>query len=127
MSLTQSRREPSSTHSKTCRWRSWLDSAAREWAERNLTHVKVESAFAVYIRDGGSYQLKHRVLDLRIQADRDYLLGRGFVWAVIYPHGEKCGKLISAHKGEYGVKHVLKTFVGSNQVEVVKIAEFRDA
>jgi hypothetical protein len=92
-----------------------------------LTHVKVESAFAVYIRDGGSYQLKHRVLDLRIQADRDYLLGRGFVWAVIYPHGEKRGKLVSAHKGEYGVKHVLKTFVGSNQVEVVKIAEFRDA
>src|SRR5271166_4015714 len=23
VSLTQSRREPSSTHSKTCRWRSW--------------------------------------------------------------------------------------------------------
>ncbi len=50
---------------------------------------------------------KRRIYDLNKPEDRVYLLKRGFVWAVIYPHGEKRGKLISAHRDEKGVKFIL--------------------
>ena len=56
--------------------------------------------------------------------DRAYLLKRGFVWAVIYPHVEKRGKLISAHRDEKGVKFTLHYLRG--KVDVVKIAEYPD-
>jgi hypothetical protein len=51
------------------------------------------------------------------------LLQRGFVWAVIYPHGERRGKVISAHKEEKGVKFALR-YLRNVKVDVVKIAEY---
>ena len=51
------------------------------------------------------------------------MLKRGFVWAVIYPHGEKRGKLISAHRGEKGVQYTLK-YLMDVKVDIVKIAEY---
>ena len=42
--------------------------------------------------------MRKTVRDLNVAEDRAYLLKRGFVWAVIYPHGERRGKVISAHK-----------------------------
>ena len=45
---------------------------------------------------------KRPIYDLNKPEDRAYLLKRGFVWAVIYPHGEKRGKLNSAHRDEKG-------------------------
>ena len=66
---------------------------------------------------------KRRIHDLNKPEDRAYLLKRGFVWAVIYPHGERRGKVISAHKEEKGVKFALK-YLGNVKVDVVKIAEY---
>ena len=66
---------------------------------------------------------KRRIYDLNKREDRGYLLKRGFVWAVIYPHGEKRGKLISAHRDEKGVKFILN-YLKDVKVDVVKIAEF---
>jgi hypothetical protein len=66
-----------------------------------------------------------RIYDLNKPEDRAYLLNRGFVWAVIYPHGEKRGKVISAHRGEKGVKFSLK-YLNDSKVDVVKIAEYPD-
>ena len=66
---------------------------------------------------------KRRIYDLNKPEDRAYLLKRGFVWAMIYPHGERRGKVISAHKEEKGVKFVLK-YLGNVKVDVVKIAEY---
>ena len=68
---------------------------------------------------------KRRIYDLNKPEDRVYLLKRGFVWAVIYPHGEKRGKLISAHRDEKGVKFILN-YLKDVKVDVVKIAEFPD-
>jgi len=34
------------------------------------------------------------------------LLNRGFVWAVIYPHGQKHGKLLSVHRDEKVVQFI---------------------
>ena len=68
---------------------------------------------------------KRRIYDLNKPEDRVYLLKRGFVWAVIYPHGEKRGKLISAHRDEKGVKFILK-YLKHVKVDVVKIAEYPD-
>jgi hypothetical protein len=67
--------------------------------------------------------VKRRIYDLNRPEDRAYLLKRGFVWAVIYPHGEKRGKLISAHRGEKGVQYTLKYLRGV-KVDIVKIAEY---
>jgi hypothetical protein len=63
------------------------------------------------------------VRDLNVAEDRAYLLQRGFVWAVIYPHGERRGKVISAHKEEKGVKFALR-YLRNVKVDVVKIAEY---
>ena len=68
---------------------------------------------------------KRRIYDLNKLEDRVYLLKRGFVWAVIYPHGEKRGKLISAHRDEKGVKFILN-YLKDVKVDVVKIAEYPD-
>lgn len=57
--------------------------------------------------------------------DRAYLLKRGFVLAVIYPHGEKRGKLISAHRDEKGVKSILK-YLKDGKVDVIKTAGYPD-
>jgi hypothetical protein len=57
--------------------------------------------------------------------DRVYLLRRGFTWAVIYPHGEKRGKVISAHRDERGVQFTLNYLKGL-KVDVVKITEYPD-
>ena len=67
--------------------------------------------------------MKRRIYDLNKPEDRVYLLKRGFVWAVIYPHGEKRGKLISAHRGEKGVQYTLK-YLMDVKVDIVKIAEY---
>ena len=68
---------------------------------------------------------KRRIYDLNKPEDRVYLLKRGFVWAAIYPHGEKRGKLISAHRDEKGVKFILN-YLKDVKVDVVKIAEYPD-
>ena len=68
---------------------------------------------------------QRRGYDLNKPEDRAYLLKRGFVWAVIYPHGEKRGKLISAHRDEKGVKFTLN-YLKDVKVDVVKIAEYPD-
>ncbi len=65
------------------------------------------------------------IYDLNKPEDRAYLLKRGFVLAVIYPHGEKRWKLISAHRDEKGVKFILK-YLRYGKVDVVKIAEYPD-
>ena len=53
------------------------------------------------------------------------MLKRGFVWAVIYPHGEKRGKVISAHRDEKGVQFILN-YLKDLKIDVVKIAEYQD-
>jgi 2-C-methyl-D-erythritol 4-phosphate cytidylyltransferase len=68
---------------------------------------------------------KRRIYDLKKPEDRVYLLKRGFVWAVIYPQGEKRGKLISAHRDEKGVKFILN-YLKDVKVDVVKIADYPD-
>ena len=68
-------------------------------------------------------RMKKTVRDLNVAEDRAYLLKRGFVWAVIYPHGERRGKVISAHKEEKGVNFALK-YLRNDKVDVVKIAEY---
>ncbi len=68
---------------------------------------------------------KRRIYDLNKPEDRVHLLNRGFVWAVIYPHGKKRGKLISAHRDEKGVKFILN-YLKDVKVDVVKIAEYPD-
>ena len=68
---------------------------------------------------------KRPIYDLNKPEDRAYLLNRGFVWAVIYPHGEKRGKLISAHRDEKGVRFILN-YLKYSKVDVVKIAEYPD-
>ena len=68
-------------------------------------------------------KMKKTARDLKVAEDRAYLLKRGFVWAVIYPHGERRGKVISAHKEEKGAKFALK-YLGNVKVDVVKIAEY---
>ena len=67
--------------------------------------------------------MKRRIYDLNNRQDRAYLLKRGFVWAVIYPHGERRGKLISAHRDEKGVSFALK-YLKDAKVDVVRIAEY---
>jgi hypothetical protein len=62
-----------------------------------------------------------RIYDLNKPEDRVYLLKRGFVWAVIYPHGEKRG----AHRDEKGVKFILR-YLKDVKVDVVKIADYPD-
>jgi hypothetical protein len=57
--------------------------------------------------------------------DRVYLLKRGFVWAAIYSHGEKRGRLISAHRDEKGVKFILN-YLKDVKVDVVKIGDCPD-
>jgi len=66
---------------------------------------------------------KRPIYDLNKPEDRAYLLKRGFVWAVIFPHGEKRGKVISAHRDEKGVKFILH-YLKDGKVDVVKIAEY---
>ena len=56
---------------------------------------------------------KRPIYDLNKLEDRAYLLNRGFVWAVIYPHGQNRGKLISAQ-------------LKDSKVDVVRIAEYPD-
>ena len=68
---------------------------------------------------------QRHICDLNKPEDRVYLLKRGFVWAVIYPHGEKRGKVISAHRDEKGVKFTLDYLKGG-KIDVVKIAEYTD-
>ena len=51
------------------------------------------------------------------------MLKCGFVWAVIYPHGEK--QESSAHRDEKGVNFILK-YLKDGKVDVVKIAEYPD-
>ena len=68
---------------------------------------------------------KRPIYDLNKPEDRAYLLNRGFVWAVIYPHGEKRGKLIFAHRDEKGLKFNLN-YLKDGKVDVVKIAEYPD-
>ena len=71
---------------------------------------------------------KRPIYDLNKPGDRAYLLKRGFVWAVIYPHGKKRGKLISAHRthrDEKGVNFILN-YLKDSKVDVVKIAEYPD-
>jgi hypothetical protein len=68
---------------------------------------------------------KRPIYDLNKPEDRAYLLNRGFIWAVIYPHGEKRGKLISAHRDEKGVKFIFN-YLKDAKVDVVKIAEYPD-
>jgi hypothetical protein len=65
------------------------------------------------------------IYDLNKPEDRAYLLKRGFVWAVIYPHGANRGKLISAHRDEKGVRFILN-YLKDSKVDVVKIAEYPD-
>jgi hypothetical protein len=74
---------------------------------------------------GASLKRGRRKYDLNKPEDRADLRKRGFVWAVIYPHGEKRGKLISAHRDEKGVKFTLNYLKGL-KVDVVKIAEYPD-
>ena len=68
---------------------------------------------------------KRPIYDLNKLEDRAYLLNRGFVWAVIYPHGQNRGKLISAHRDEKGVKFILN-YLKDSKVDVVRIAEYPD-
>ncbi len=68
---------------------------------------------------------KRPIYDLNKPDDRAYLLKRGFVWAVIYPHGQNRGKLISAHRDEKGVKFILN-YLKDSKVDVVKIVEYPD-
>jgi hypothetical protein len=68
---------------------------------------------------------KRPTYDLKKPEDRAYLLKRGYVWAVIYPHGEKRGKVISAHRDEQGVQFILK-YLKEGKVDVVTIAEYPD-
>ncbi len=68
---------------------------------------------------------KRPIYDLNKPEDRAYFLNRGFVWAVIYPHGERRGKLISAHRDEKGVKFILN-YLKDVKVDLVKIAEYPD-
>ena len=68
---------------------------------------------------------KRPIYDLNKPEDCAYLLNRGFVWAVIYPHGERRGKLISAHRDEKGVKFILN-YLKDGKVDLVKIAEYPD-
>ena len=68
---------------------------------------------------------QRRTFDLNKPEDRVHLLKRGFVWAVIYPHGEKRGKVISAHRDEKGVKFILN-YLKDGKVDLVKIAEYPD-
>ena len=68
---------------------------------------------------------KRPIYDLNKPEDRAYLLNRGFVWAVIYPYGERRGKLISAHRDEKGVKFILN-YLKDVKVDLVKIAEYPD-
>jgi hypothetical protein len=63
---------------------------------------------------------KSRIYDLNKPEDRIELLKRGFVWAVIYRHGEKRGKLISVHRDEKGVKFILN-YLKDVKVGVVKL------
>ena len=68
---------------------------------------------------------KRPIYDLNKPEDRAYLLKRGFVWAVNYPHGAIRGKLISTHRDEKGVKFILN-YLKDGKVDVVKIAEYPD-
>ena len=65
------------------------------------------------------------IYDLNKPDDRASLLKRGFVWAVIYPHREKRGKLISAHRDEKGAEFIRK-YLKDGKVDVVTIAEYPD-
>ena len=70
---------------------------------------------------------KKRIYDLNKPEDRVYLLKRGFVWAVIYPHGEKRGKLISAHRDEKGVKFLANANIAAGVLTPDRTARFAEA
>jgi hypothetical protein len=71
---------------------------------------------------------QHRVprwyqLDLNIERDRVYLIGRGFAFAVI-ARGDRRGKVVSAHRTRALAELAAKAFGGKNPPEIVEIATF---
>jgi hypothetical protein len=60
--------------------------------------------------------------DLNIERDRAYLIGRGFVYAVV-ARGEKPGRVVSAHSSKE-LADQPKNFGGKNPAEVVEIATY---
>ena len=63
-------------------------------------------------------------LNLNVKTDRLYLLGRGFVYALIFPMGASRGKVVSAHRQLKTAEGYVKNFAGKNPVEIVEIAKF---
>jgi hypothetical protein len=61
--------------------------------------------------------------DLNIERDRAYLIGRGFVYAVV-ARGEKRGRVVSAHSSKELADQAAKNFGGKNPAEVVEIATY---
>src|SRR5271166_5455053 len=61
--------------------------------------------------------------DLNIEQDRDYLIGRGFTYAVV-ARGEKRGRVVSAHSSKELADQAAKKFGGKNPAEVVEIATY---
>ena len=51
-----------------------------------------DAAIAINKRETMELRRKRPIYDLNKPEDRAYLLNRGFVWAVIYPHGQNRGK-----------------------------------
>src|SRR5271157_461210 len=62
-------------------------------------------------------------LDLNIERDRVYLIGRGFAFAVI-ARGDRRGKVVSAHRTRALAELAAKAFGGKNPPEIVEIATF---
>ena len=62
-------------------------------------------------------------LDLNIEQDRAYLIGRGFAYAVA-ARGEKRGRVVSAHSSKELADRAAKKFGGKNPAEVVEIATY---
>jgi hypothetical protein len=63
-------------------------------------------------------------MDLNIERDREYLLGRGFTHAVI-SIGDPRGRVVSAHSSRALADQAAKNFGGKNTpAEVIEIATF---
>jgi hypothetical protein len=62
-------------------------------------------------------------LDLNSEGDRDYLLGRGFVYALISA-GAHRGRVISAHHQRKTAEAYVRDFTSNGPVEIVEIAKF---
>jgi hypothetical protein len=79
-------------------------------------------------RSGRRIRPQHRgnlwyQLDLNIERDRAYLMGRGFAFAVI-AGGNRRGKVVSAHRTRALAELAAKAFGGKNSPEIVEIATF---